>query len=209
MKILLITLVIFSMKKSFAHPVSYKDSRGIMGFHSEALSHNQLNYSFKYWFATGLHHIRRPNQSGGHGTFASANFLLHRWNGEGFQANIYGNLGVGQSELGKDSKFSGLGLLQFDIEDRDYYFLAKHFRIQNDDRTDLAQTVIRAGITPYVVNFDGIHSWLILEWQKLDFSDGKDVTDLTPFLRVFYKNLLFEIGQSFDGVTKFNYITHF
>lgn len=211
MKLLLIISLFFMANTSriFAHPVSYSGSKGLMGFHSPLLSHNQLNYSFKYWFATGLHHIRRPDQSGRHATFASTNFLLKRWNGEGLQANIYANIGAGQSQLGPTPEPSALGLLQFDIEDRDYYFLIKHYGIFNDEGTDLTQTTIRAGISPYVVNFDGIHSWLILEWQSADFTDGEDVTDLTPFLRVFYKNLLFEIGQSFDGATKFNYITHF
>lgn len=195
--------------KSFSHPVSFKGSKGLMGYQSPFVSHNQLNYSFKHWFAAGIHHIQRPNMNSRSATFASANFLLKRWNGKGLQANIYSVIGAGHSELGPDARTSGFGLVQFDIENRDYYFLVKHQLVANSERTDFSQSVVRLGISPYVESYDGIHSWLILEWQSSNFFDGEDLTDLTPFLRIFYKNLLFEIGQSFDGITKFNYITHF
>ena len=227
-----------------AHPVSYKGSKGIMGYHSPGLSHNQVNYSFEHWWALGVHHIRRTAWEGQHGTFATTNFLLKRWNGEKLQANVYMNLGVGSSSIGErggsarvflamessetsafgqkigetsigveGSQRAGIGLLQFDIEDRNFYFLCKQLRIFNGwgagAQTDLTQTMVRLGLAPYVVNFDGIHSWLILEWQELSFFKDQSDVEVTPFVRVFYKNLLFEIGQSFDGATKFNYITHF
>ena len=193
----------------FAHPVSFKGSTGIMGHHSSNLTHNQLNYSFRHWFATGIHHIRRSDTQNAKATFASTNFLLKRWNGSGHQANIYMVLGIGNSSLAGTSETSGMSLLQFDIEDRDYYFLIKSLGVFRKENTDFQQTVVRVGITPYVENFNGIHSWLILEWQNSKFSGENNISDLTPFLRIFHRNLLFEIGQSFDGVTKFNYITHF
>lgn len=192
-----------------AHPVSFKSSTGIMSYQSPIISHSQLNYSFEYWFAGGIHHIRRPNMSDRSATLASANLLLKRWNGDSLQANIYLSLGAGHSELGPQPITAGLGALQFDIEDRDYYFLAKHTLIGDTKRFELSQSVLRIGLSPYVEDYDGIHSWLIVEWQSTNFYDGRDLVDVTPFLRVFYKNLLFEVGQSFDGITKFNYIAHF
>jgi len=206
---ILSSILLIYGQQALAHPVSYAKSKGLMGYHSPMISHNQINYSFKYWFAAGVHHIRRPNIKNRHATFASTNFLLKRWNGSGLQANLYSVFGAGVSELGPTSEPSGLGLIQFDIEDRRLYFLAKHSAVVNEERSDMQQTVVRFGFAPYVVGYEGIHSWLILEWQNTDFTDGKDISDMTPFLRVFYKNLLFEVGQSFDGLTKFNYITHF
>lgn len=209
LKLYIISVILVVGSIAVAHPVSYKGSTGLMGFHSPKLVHNQLNYSFKHWFAAGIHHYRRPGLENRNATFASTNFLLKRWNGENLQANIYSVFGIGNSHLGPTDETSGLGLLQFDIEDRDYYFLAKHIQIFNNERVDLEQSILRVGITPYVDEFDGLHSWLILEWQNTNFYDGKSISDMTPFLRVFYRNLLFEIGQSFNGVTQFNYITHF
>lgn len=209
MKSILLVLIVCSAPLAWSHPVSFKDSIGIMGSHAPMMSHNQINYSFKHWFATGVHHIRSMDVQNRSATFASGNFLLKRWNGESFQANLYANIGIGESNLSGKSDAAGFGLLQFDIEDRKYYFLAKHLGLVTDRQTDFYQTVVRAGIAPYEDPFDGLHSWIILEWQEFNIRNVREMSDLTPFLRVFYRNLLFEIGQSFNGVTRFNYIVHF
>ena len=99
--------------------------------------------------------------------------------------------------------------LQFDIEDRKLYFLAKADRIIADNQEDYRALNIRLGIAPYVEGFTGIHSWLILDWTESKVIGENHQTELTPTLRVFYRNLLFEIGQSFSGKTVFNYISHF
>ena len=102
-----------------------------------------------------------------------------------------------------------MGMLQFDIEDRKYYFLAQYLQLTDSDDTQLEQTTVRAGLAPYVGNFDDLHTWFILEWSENRFLNEKPEEDLTPYLRFFYKNVLFEIGQSFDGATRFNYIIHY
>ncbi len=190
-----------------AHPISYKGSMGIMTYQSPSLTHTQLNYSFRHWLAAGVHHIAIPNQKKS-ATFASVNLLLKRWNGSGLQANLYTILGAGQSHLGESRETSGLTGLQFDIEDRDYYFLAKQTQIFHKKGIDLKQTIVRTGFSPYVDPFDGLHSWLILEWKQTNLLNKVTRSDLTPFVRLFYRNLLFELGQSFKGDTKVNLIVH-
>jgi hypothetical protein len=205
---LALSLSLMSMV-SLAHPVSFKGSKGVMGYHSPIVTHHQLNYSFEYWLAAGVHHIRRPQLDNRFATLGSVNLLLKRWNGEALQSNLYALLGAGESQLGPTAETSGLAGIQFDIEDRDYYFLARHLHIGNERRADLNQTIVRAGVTPYVDGYDGFHSWIILEWKNSEFAAGDELSDLTPFLRFFYRNFLFEIGQSFDGISKLNYIAHF
>ena len=208
MKFLWIVLVTFPCL-SLAHPVSFRDSTGIMGFHSPNQTHNQINYSLRHWVAVGVHRFSTPNAPVGSATLASTNFLLQRWNGRALQANIYALIGAGHSTLtGKDRSVGFTGL-QFDIEDRDYYFLAKQQYFGDFSRRDFGQTFVRAVLSPYVEKYDGIHSWIILEWQAQRRAQLENFEDLTPFLRLFYKNLLFEIGQSFKGFTRFNYIAHF
>ena len=207
---ILIPAVLLAPAFAMAHPVSFKGSKGVMGFHSPRMTHNQINYSFQYWWAAGVHHLTRPDKKHDKSaTVASTNFLLKRWNTNHLQANIYMNLGGGHSELTGKSETAGYGLLQFDIEDRDYYFLAKHSQLVSEKVTDLRQSVVRAGITPYVDGYDGFHTWLILEYSSVEFLQTEKYEMLTPMLRFFYRNILFEIGQSFDGSTQFNYIAHF
>src|SRR5690606_14285081 len=98
--------------------------------------------------------------------------------------NVYGVLGAGQSELSGTPEASGFSLVQFDIEDRKYYFLAKYADLYNENKSDLRQATLRAGIAPYIEKYDGIHSWFILEWHQFRFSSSDSSEDLTPLLRI-------------------------
>ena len=210
MKSILAVIGLLLSSSSWAHPVSFKGSLGIMGSQSELLSHNQINYSATHRFAFGAHYLRRPNrETDREAGFFTTNFLLKRWNGSSYQGNIYALQGLGGSDYSGRGRLSGVSGLQFDIEDRELYFLAKHLESYNGEGSDFRQSIVRAGVAPYVADFEGIHSWLILQWQQNQFVDEDPVRDVTPFIRVFYNNLLFELGQSLDGVTRFNYITHF
>lgn len=199
--------------EAFAHPTSFEDSVGVMGDHAPTISHIQLNYSWKYWAATGIHYFNFKHQNKQKSAiFASVNFLLKRWNKANYQSNIYAVFGAGESHLWQKSTGSILGLLQFDIEDRNYYFLTKYLHIQSAQSTDaveLKQATVRVGISPYVGNFSDIHTWLILEWQRDDIIGELADIDITPFVRIFYKTILIEIGHSFDGNVKFKYTSHF
>ena len=207
---LLLFLSLWWGQLSNAHPVAFRGSKGIMGFHSPKFSHNQINYSLRHWVGFGIHYFNRPNlKENKSATILSSNFLLKRWNHSLFQSNIYSVLGGGHSNFSGEGESVGFGLLQFDIEDRRYYFLAKHSQMINEDQRDLKQSTLRIGLAPYLEEYDGIHSWLILEYQNTEINEESAMEDLTPILRIFYRNLLFEIGQSFDGETKFNYIAHF
>ncbi|MCB0391630.1 MAG: hypothetical protein KDD58_10070, partial [Bdellovibrionales bacterium] len=195
---------------SWSHPTSFQGSKGVMGYHSPQLSHIQLNYSWKYWWATGLHYIRQPDPTTKkEATLASLNFLIYRWNTKDLQANIYTVLGGGESHFTGQQENVGYAMGQFDIEDRNYYFLAKHLQMGHSPITHLRQTVFRGGFSPYIDPFDGFHTWLILEWRKTEVLNAKVGEGLIPFLRFFYRNILFEVGYSLDGQALFNYITHF
>ena len=207
--LILISLTVVSAENSsHAHPVAFQNSIGIMGHHTPTLTHHQINYSFKYWLASGIHYIRRTD-SAQQAAFASTNVLLKRWNGQALQANIYALMGVGTHDFLGGHRMAGLSALQFDIEDRKYYFLSKHLEAFDQDQSQIRQSILRAGLAPYQGDFDDIHSWIILEWQRREIGSDVPVRDVTAFLRIFYNNLLFEVGQSFDGATKFNYISHF
>lgn len=203
-----LSLMLLSYQAS-GHPVSFKDSIGIMGHHSPMMIHNQINYSMEYWWALGIHHIQNPQNQDLKASYVTSNFLLKRWNAKSYQGNLYALVGAGVSSLDGSSKGSGVAGVQFDIEDRRYYFLAKHLQILNNERSAFNNSVVRAGLAPYQGSFEDLHAWLIVEWSRNEWGQGFVFEDTTPYLRFFYNNLLFEIGQSFRGLTKFNYIIHF
>ena len=210
MKKLIFIVCLLMTTKGITHPTSFEGSKGIMGYHSPVMNHGQINYSYRYWFAVGAHHFNIPtNGQNRFANFLSTNFLLKRWNGPSYQGNLYAVLGLGHSQFSKESLGAGLSKIQFDIEDRDYYFLTSYSRIDTEEQRHFQDMMARIGLSPYVGKFDDIHTWLILEYRAQEVLDEGIFEDLTPFLRIFYKNLLFEIGQSFKGNTRFNYIIHF
>lgn len=194
----------------YSHPTSYKGSVGVMGEHSPLMAHNQLNYSWRHWFATGMHYYRRPlADTSRNAGLVSTNFLVKRWNKSNLQANLYALGGVGFGDLSGQEEAHYLTGAQFDIEDRDYYFLVKHKHLFTSDVSAFQSTTVRAGFTPYVGDFDELHSWIIVDVTQMQFSGESPKIDVTPTLRLFYQNLLFEAGYSYNGNFNFNYITHF
>lgn len=205
----LFALVLIFSQKVDAHPVAFADSIGIMGEHSPMITHNQINYSARHWLAFGVHHLRRPELPDRSATIATTNLLLKRWNAPAFQANIYAILGGGYSQLNFQEGGRIFSALQFDVEDRRWYFMAKHSSLFDGKTEDLRMTNVRGGFAPYLAPFEGLHTWLIVDWMNMDFANGFSMQDTTPMLRFFYQNVLFEIGQSFNGYTRFNYIIHY
>ena len=212
MKLFIVFLACIAATSSLAHPTSYEGSTGLMSYNQPDLNLLELNYSWKYWFATSVRHLNFNKDflnKEARATYASLNFLAYRHNTDKLQANLYLAGGAGVSNIDTKSKDSGFGLAQFDIEDRKFYFLAKHQVLFDKEDYELQISNVRAGMAPYVAPADGIHSWLILEYLSQNFRNFKTSEDLGPLLRVFYKNLLFEVGYTFKGLSKFNFISHF
>lgn len=208
MKIVLLQFVLLCSSVVMAHPVSFSDSIGIMGAHSENQTHLQVNYSWKYWFATGVHNIQRVSDEKNI-SLLSANFLAKRWNTDRFQANLYGLLGAGQSEWGAYSESVYFTGAQFDIEDRKHYFLTKYKQVYNDDNTHYSNANIRLGFAPYVGSFNDLHIWYILDYSVEKYLGGEEKYALAPTLRFYYENVLWELSAPINGGLGFKYIIHY
>ena len=204
MKKIIIILLSIATNIAMAHPTSFKDSIGVMGSHDKSTSHLQVNYSLDYWQAVGVHNYSFDGES--HSNFLSYNLLLKRWNADKFQANLYFGNGLGYSKESQDLSF--LNFAQFDIEDRRLYFLYKYSRFGPMGEDEFDQHKLRFGFAPYEGGYTEINSWIIFEYMDTNFLDQK-MTDLTPLVRLFYRNIFVEFGVSLKGETRFNYITHF
>lgn len=190
-----------------AHPVAYQGSTGIMSSFSKDMSDFEVNYSWRYWTATSAHIFRyTPGADRPDVALVQENFLLKRWNEEGFQANIYSLTGAGNSRLSGRSRAAYFAGAVVDIENRRLYFLTHFTHLRNNVKQELNHAEIRAGFAPYLGNFNDLHTWMILEASHQSVFDTK--WRLTPFLRFFYQNVLWEIGSSLKGDIKLNTIIH-
>lgn len=209
MKKHVLTLVItfFMAPALWAHPVSYEGAVSLMSYNKDQHNEFLLTYSVKSYLAAAIYYFREGDVNF---TVPRLNYLAKRWNNEDSQGNIYLSGGYGYERSFNQTVGAGFGAIDVDWESRKYYTAAAYerfFRQNKDDisRPDFEVIKARAGIAPYLAEFNEINTWFILEAQKMN--DTPVV--LTQFVRLFYKNVLVELGAGFDGGWAFNYMVHF
>ena len=93
-------LICLFTNSSFAHPVSYQGSTGVMTWSQAFMSDTWITYSFKPYLA-GAARFMRMQMPEGKMTYSGAqlDYLLYRQNGLDHQANIYLYGGAGNVQL--------------------------------------------------------------------------------------------------------------
>jgi hypothetical protein len=133
-------------------------------------------------------------------------FLVKRWNNLGSQANIYANLGYGFERRNGQTSGALNTELQADWESRKYYLAAEFQAVRLVERDPYNLMRVRAGFAPYLVEFDQLHSWFIVQAERNSAVSAE--TEITPLIRLFYQNVLIEVGMSLKGETNFNFMIH-
>jgi len=187
--------------------VAYQDSFGIMGvnqaFHTELF----LNYSLTPYFAVGERSIRFDTTDGIKQFFVpEADFLVHRWNQPESQANIYAGGGYGVESFQNQAQGVAMANVAVDWESRKYYLDTEFQSLLATDSKSYNSAKFRAGFAPYLAKFDELNTWFILQFETMPFVPNNPF--LTPMVRLFYKNVLVEIGADFQGNWMFNYMIH-
>ncbi len=187
--------------------VAYEDSLGIMGvnqsFHNELF----LNYSLTPHFAVGERNIRFVTTDGVKQFFVpEADFLIYRWNNPDSQANFYAGGGYGAESFMSQTQGVAMANVAADWESRKYYLDAEFQSLIANDTREYNSAKFRAGFAPYLADFNELSTWFILQFETMPFVENN--LFLTPMIRLFYKNVLVEIGADFQGNFMFNYMIH-
>jgi hypothetical protein len=201
-------LFIVPATEVLAHPVSFKGGAGVMPEYGMNRFDMEANYTFERDKSVGLAAIWADTEDGkSNFIIPKFNYLALRENKKDSQANIYLSLGLGGGEQDAGVETAGLLSLQADYETRRIYTLFHAETIQASGGSDLNHFRYRLGMAPYVEGYEGVHTWLI---GQVDYTpEMEDEWHLSPVLRVFYKNYLFEGGVSHRGDPFFAFISHF
>lgn len=127
-----------------------------------------------------------------------ATYLVKRWFGEDYQANLYAFAGAGVAE-GVDDNLASLneagmiGVLA-DWETRRWFvsYRARAFDAGRVDRSFFQAA--RLGVAPYIGNTNDLHTWLMVEFDNRP--DNDEPIGVTPLVRFFKGAALFEAGWS-------------
>lgn len=194
---------------AFSHPVAFKGAWSFMAFNQPDMLDWQLLYSFERKFSLGVDFVREemvgPER---YFLIPRLSWLVQRWNGKEYQANIYVYAGVGAARRDSDIKLAGEASVEADYETRKYYVSGKGTWIGARDQASLVAYQLRAGFAPYLADFEGIHSWLIAQAQYYPLANEENLR-VGPVLRVFYRNVLWEMGVSVKGTWNINLMVHF
>ncbi len=204
-----ILLFIFSFKV-FAHPVIYKEGTVVSSANMRSYSDNQLMYSWSNRWASGLNHWRfTKDDKNTEFAFLKTNYLLYRANGESSQGNIYlhGGAGLVDSEIEKkQTRESYMTGVEMDWETRTIYTALKYYYFTSPKVTDIEMVQGRVGFSPYEAGFDKLQTWFM--FQAMYMGDIDQEVILTPMMRFFYQNVLWEIGSSTRGEWMLNMMVH-
>lgn len=206
-KLLSILLLSFSLHSS-AHPVIYKDGFVISSFNMDNMNDQQLMYSVTQRFAVGLNSLRfsKDNQDTDL-AFVKLNHLAWRYNGHDSQANLYLHSGLGLSDHQAKSQGALMYGAEADWETRVLFLGVKHYQYYAPHQFDMPLTMARIGFSPFTASFDSLQSWFMI--QAMHAPLANKTISLTPMLRFFYKNVLWEMGASTKGGWMLNLMVHY
>lgn len=172
------------------------------------LNDTLLTYSFarQAAIAARFQRMERP-QGEMYAMLPQFDVLFHRWNMDDAQANIYGYAGFGASKFLQDMSWAGISGIEADAESRRWYISGKFQTLFFKGNDRVYQSQLRMGVAPYLAQFNELSSWLIVSIQHEPQLTRKWI--ITPMLRMFYKNVLWEMGSSFKGDWMLNTMVHF
>jgi hypothetical protein len=190
-----------------AHPVSYKGATSVMMWNQPGTNDLMTTYSLTNNFALAGRYIRMNTLDGEMYVYMpQLDFLVKRWNEQTRQSNIYVFGGYGGENFLNESGVAGIGGIEADTESRFNYLSARYETILPSLGQRIHQYQLRAGVAAYPSEFEELATWLIVAFQyQPQLSAGVTVT---PLVRFFYKNVLWELGSSLKGEWMFNFMIH-
>jgi hypothetical protein len=190
-----------------AHPVTFEDGVMLKNMAREDMSETSVTYTFAPRFAVGLEYDRlEMNGLDTSWGLLEFNALVQRWNGEHSQGNIYLLTGAGGYwDNQRTSSFAGKLGIQADYETRQFYTLGSFTAWQSED-IESYYALYRVGYAPFVAGYNDLNIWAIMQF---DYNpDMRSEVQVTPFLRFFYKNVLWEMGASLRGNIYWQFMVH-
>lgn len=191
---------------AFAHPVIYKNGWVYQGNFMPQMNQMNITYTFDPRWSFGLNSHRFDGADEYQDVTLGFNTLLKRWLQHDSQGNIYLGAHYGQYEDNFDKGDVSHAFLMADWEDREDYimFRTKKFFYDGKETQDY---LARYGFAPFVAGMDELQAWAIL--QVYYYEEQNREALITPMLRFFYKNVLWEMGSTTKGASFLTLMVHY
>jgi hypothetical protein len=203
------TCLVLLQSQTFAHPVAFAGATSFMTNNMPGLTENTLVYSPTYDFGLGLKHVEQgaSGEPKERWTNVHLGYLVKRWNELDSQGNFYlfGGPGALEVDNGDYEYFTRAGF-QADWESRHIYTMLRYSAAMSEAAV-LEQYNGRVGFAPFVAGYNELNIWAILQVQHVP--QREEETMVTPLIRMFYKNVLWEAGSSLSGDWLLNFMVRY
>ena len=196
-----------------AKPIAFADGTTVMAeYGAGTMKEIQIFYAPEYNYSVGGGHVELDSDESPKSRsiiYARLNYLLHRWNLESAQANIFvwGGAGSATGNTFQGAEFAENAGAQADFETRRVYASLKTDWQGGSDFTHRIDT-LQLGLAPYQHDYNGLATWFVV--QARDYTGGlHHGTELTALLRLFKGGTWVEAGVTNGGkiqaMTMFNF----
>lgn len=190
-----------------AHPVPYKDAVAITALNQSYQTDMNIAYSFRRNAAIAARLISFENGIDTMNFYGTQlNFLLQRWNGDGFQANNYFSVALGPMNYNRHEHSTILTAIEGDIESRQLLLSGKAEKMWTGVGYDFWHLQSRIGGSPYAAGFKQLATWIMIQYEYNPILQER--YRITPLVRMYYQNYLFETGMSNKGEWMLNLMIH-
>lgn len=186
-----------------AKPIAFADGTTIMAeYGAGTMEEVQAFYAPYYWLSLGAGALRLDSDASYRTRsiqYLRANYLVHRWNLDDAQANVFvwGGLGTATGSDFRGSKVDREVGFQADYETRRVYaswVSDLHESSAYSDRVDTVQL----GFAPYAHDYQDLATWFVL--QARDYSGGiHHGVEYAALIRLFKGGAWVEAGVTQNG----------
>ena len=206
-----------------AHPVVFDGGTAVMGHQQGGMTEVEVIHSPRWWYGLGISSERMASSTN---LLGKATVLVWRGNFPDFQSNFYLGLAAGKkwnsnseshqsapthrASQQKSSEWLYQWNAEWDGEDREFYGRVHHSQTFKQDNSRSDHSKVRVGYAPYKATANEPALWGMLEWTMHSTENfSKTEHNVSPLMRFFYRNALFEVGSSLSGQFMFIFMFHF
>lgn len=197
MRLIALIIALGLAANAHARPVSFPGGVMPMAEHSHMGTMANLTYSPTARLAYGIQsEYRRHEEAWFNG--AIMNWMPYRNNQKSSQTNVYFRTGLGHTYTHGDDGVGGFVGFNADWESRRHLIAYENrYFVDGSDAKSKFEERFRVGIAPYIVNYEDLQPWFIVQVDHAP-EDDEEVT-VTPMLRVYKGQFLGEAGISHRG----------
>jgi hypothetical protein len=154
-----------------AKPIAFADGTTVMAeYGAGTMQELQVFYAPQYYYSVGGGHVDLTSDVDNktrHITYARLNALLHRWNLDAAQGNLFawGGVGSATGNTFTGSRTTWNGGLQADYETRRVYASFKSDLQYSSEFSHRIDTV-QLGLAPYEHRYGGVATWFLLQGRE-------------------------------------------